>query len=362
MGNCCQDQRPLELVELEPEPVLFPAQRSLVELGPEHAEPGHELGPTPVDPEPEHVELEPEPGDANQDQRPPGDANQDFNSTPDGPQSAPWLPLGVQGQQWGDADNPQRNWPVGIGSMPNLFLLMTMISRFMPLRDMPLQAPAAGPDPSAVDVVRSIKQSMQTNILATVRVGGWVTTWATSLIALIGTAVTECKNLRLVALKGGRACDEELVLIYWIAHQFGFRPVDGEFNLDQTRDGANQEDLFFTSKWRADRANGKSMGMILTVVGSPAKLALEQSVAPRRSCAQAPNLGRVAVVSCPEQAATGLNEHLGKQLNKAMERARAKGFASERNWKASEEANRVYREYFDLERISLADLGVTPTG
>ena len=59
-------------------------------------------------------------------------------------------------------------------------------------------------------------QIMVRRFLATVQTGGWVTGWVGGLIQLIAILIQEGHVLYTLAVKGGPACDEELVLITYI--------------------------------------------------------------------------------------------------------------------------------------------------
>merc|ERR1711879_402320 len=93
------------------------------------------------------------------------------------------------GSQW-----PDRTWPEGVGEPPKFDVLLREIQLRTPLKEKlgpMILKHDAGKNPSPADVVRSIRKNMGTNILTTVYVGGWITTWAIA-IGLIGAAYVEC--------------------------------------------------------------------------------------------------------------------------------------------------------------------------
>merc|ERR1719221_782425 len=81
---------------------------------------------------------------------------------------------------------------------------------------------------------------------------------------------------------------------------------------------------------------------------------------------RAPSLMRCAAVSAPTDDKDGvpinerLNEELLGGLQAATDRVAKKGLAPSISWDTSEEANRTWREYFDLGSYTLAEMGVEP--
>lgn len=257
-------------------------------------------------------------------------------------------------KQW-----PDREWPERIGSKPDFQVLEALIKLVSPLASLPVAEPEHEV-PSAIEMVQRIKDAIETHIHATVGVGGWVTSWARSVIAFIASAFPRCSDILLFAGQGGSACQEELVLIYWIMAKLGFRQQPGDFNDDQTNQ-FNDGLLFYSSAWRLRRKDRSLCRVTLNVVGDTRRIHVLHDVAAYVPNSRLPNLVQVAVVSCPEDSIKALSQKISEDLAKAMDLAARKGYRPEGHWTRSEAACRAYYEYFEMKHVTLAEHGISPT-
>lgn len=240
---------------------------------------------------------------------------------------------------------PNRVWPGNIGSPPDFESLLRLINDLtqIPLneKELVLEQDAS---PSAEEVVEQIRRRMETGVLAIVRVGGWVTAWARLIITQIISALPKCSILKFYAIHGGVACQEELVLIYWIMSQLGFQRVETNFNKFQIINGC----IFYITAWTLQRSNGSTFEVSLTVNGDVGALTIQQGIAPKLSERCEPNLCQVSIVSCPRGAVQPVNDRLGEEFSAAIARAQQKGFRPEESWRASDEAYQAFVNYFEI--------------
>merc|ERR1712039_134478 len=91
-----------------------------------------------------------------------------------------------------------------------------------------LQAASCGKDLEAgakmtpVETVERMKRDMFTQVLATVHCPAWSLSWALAFVNLIAISCSACSGLKLLAVKGGDACDQEIAFIEWAMLALGF--------------------------------------------------------------------------------------------------------------------------------------------
>merc|ERR1712232_783351 len=85
-----------------------------------------------------------------------------------------------------------------------------------------LKLRSGDPASDAIACLEDVRTNCETRVLATAKVGKWITGWGCSMAQLIHSAQQIAAFLWLVAKKGGAACDEELVLIAYILERMGF--------------------------------------------------------------------------------------------------------------------------------------------
>merc|ERR1711924_81463 len=196
----------------------------------------------------------------------------------------------------------------------------------------PLRSPADKTVPSsALELGQRTEEDFSTHVLSTLFVDKWITPWAVSLMALISQSITECSHIVLLALKGGRACDEELMLLPYLMEKLGFgRPSEEQANFSVVRRWSGSELIGrLHQKWHMDRGPD-AFGLLveLRVHRDPESMYIVDSLAPYKCCEKVPNLRRIAMISAPRSnnAIAGINQQLEFQSQIAKERAERKGY------------------------------------
>lgn len=262
---------------------------------------------------------------------------------------------------------------------------------------MSVEVEPAGAMLSAAQVVRAQKNNLTTTVLATVMCPGWSLTWASAVLNTVVMPASSCGTLTLIAIKGGPACDEEVAFIQVLMMELGFTLI---------RNGDNRGTSLLW-EWKLQRKSAGAYKVKLRQFYSlDGTSALPESFAPKQRNSVAPNLKRLAIVSCAEswppingvsqrlnldsqlvkhvldvKRETGnlrpdeelqlqtigvtvndvLNAYIIQALDKTEQRAALKGFAPDADWHSSEEANTVYRAYFDKPYKSLTALAREPS-
>ena len=85
----------------------------------------------------------------------------------------------------------------------------------------------------AAKVVEAVLKSFGTAVLATVNAGAWRLNWIAGLLAVLLCGVKRCRDLNLLAIKGGAACDCEIKFIEALMEELGaevreFRQVEDD--------------------------------------------------------------------------------------------------------------------------------------
>jgi len=241
------------------------------------------------------------------------------------------------------------------------------------------------PRMEAVEVVDDVLNNMETFVLTTIFVRGWSLGWARNLIGFILNNVSTASYVRLIAVQGGPVCEEEVAFTKILLLELGFSIV---FENSGSPEVAER----YTLRCKLDGVQVTTPAMPFEVLVKQYHSVnqiyrnLQQDVSPNWSFSRVPNLQRLAVISCaemwfidghskrlnPEEVdehhpdGMTVNDKLNSEIMRALEdaktRAASKGFRPNENWKKSEEANKVYHEYFDLSLRTLASMGITPTG
>lgn len=208
------------------------------------------------------------------------------------------------------------------------------------------------------ETVAHMTNNFATLVLATVLCPGWSRAWAGALLSLIVTDASRCGLLRLLAVKGGPACDEECAFVILLLRALGFQTRGPE----RFRGGSPTN---FIIEYRLSRSGARdylvSLWQYRSVEKVSSPVGMCRLFCPYKFRSSAPDLARIAVVSCAEKFAAGqrldeegksvndrLNEHLNKALNVAWWHARRKGYRpGTKASKAEEDA------YFDEVAVAL---------
>jgi len=231
---------------------------------------------------------------------------------------------------------PDREWPANIGNPPDFVTLNEVIDAFNACNAAPISGPPAA---DALQCLMDVKANCETRVLATAKVGKWITGWSCSLAQLLFSTQRVAAILSLIAKQGGPACQEELVLLEYILERMGF--VFAEDNFGTTP-------AVYYKKWTKARQEAPDMSVYLTVYRAIENVNVEQLFAPVKKHLAAPNLKRVALISAPADAIDGINEMIKLHVDSATKRTQAKGFRPDEEWTESHEAKDKYFKYFDL--------------
>jgi len=161
-------------------------------------------------------------------------------------------------------------------------------------------------EPSAYDfelagsVLDGVIDEFETIVLATIYCNGWKIGWLRSFLMLILGSYTRCSDLHLKAVKGGPETDMEIRTIEELMWLLGFTVVEDE-------DGAiwrHYNDVYHRTdwSWTIDRPNAHKFTVWLNQSDTVEKVSQDfvaWSFRPARENVFAPNLKRIAVVSCP---------------------------------------------------------------
>lgn len=246
-----------------------------------------------------------------------------------------------------------------LGSEADYTLFDKYLDTLKPHLDGPVEA---GPELSAAEAQRQIRKNLFTFVLATVNCGAWNLSWAMGVTACIIMNCTRCFQLRLFAIKGGKACDCEIVFLERLFDKLGFTNKSACVpNVP-----ASPTCLFW--EWRYRRSDGSWYSVCLEQYFSVESMGyFAHCMHVNKVTIRAPSLMRCAAVSAPTDDKEGvpintrLNETLLAALQDATDRVAKKGLAPSIHWATSEEANRTWREYFDLDPWTLAEMGTKPT-
>ena len=130
--------------------------------------------------------------------------------------------------------NDDRNWVPG--GMPTHQVDRIYGMQLLELKEgrMEAETETSGPK-EAVEVIQAQLDSFFTAVLATVHAGAWRLNWVAGLLFVLLSSVPCCYDLKLLAIKGGAACDCEIKFIEALMEELGaeveaFREVfdDGE--------------------------------------------------------------------------------------------------------------------------------------
>ena len=133
-----------------------------------------------------------------------------------------------------------------------------------------------------------------THVLATVYCPAWARSWANMLLSLVVQNATAAECLKLLAVKGGPACDEECAFVFVLLAELGFRC---------TRDNKDTANYAIQAQWRLSRKDAPdyivSLYQYYDVQHTDKQF--EENFAPTEGYTCAPLLQRFAVISCAEK-------------------------------------------------------------
>ncbi|CAK0817369.1 unnamed protein product [Prorocentrum cordatum] len=181
---------------------------------------------------------------------------------------------------------------------------------------------------SAADTVRAMKTNFYTNVLATVECHAWSVTFAANFLTLVRMNAPKCCKLSCYAVEGGPACKQEVQFMIYVLPKIGLQ-LHPEFPQSLTNPTRTHWRFFM------GRSGAKPFYVNLIVYPTVADVSVDRGLAPWKMSALAPNLHRIAVVSCPVEGRMGenindvLNERINESLTRAALRADAKGFVSD---------------------------------
>ena len=79
-----------------------------------------------------------------------------------------------------------------------------------------------GPKNTPSDAAADLLGNLITLVLATVRCGGWKSAWCNGVMGMLFETYPRCSNVTCVAVKGGPATDDEILMFVDIMAQLGF--------------------------------------------------------------------------------------------------------------------------------------------
>ena len=211
-------------------------------------------------------------------------------------------------------------------------------SRLLPLSELPLKQ-HEGDDPEAIDVARGIKDNLETIILATVHCPGWRKSWIQSFVMTVITQYMQCSYVMLQSVKGGAATDCEINFIEEVMPLMGFTVAynHGKPAFRTSASNWTGKAPFTEWRWEIQRPGAKPFMVNLYQYQDADNLPVEfvEIFAwAFQDQSKAPNLRRVAVVSCPLKGLPPanqlthdiLNKKLAEGLDRGLERATTKGW------------------------------------
>jgi len=236
-----------------------------------------------------------------------------------------------------------------------------LIQRFLPLDSIPLKA---GRKLSPTEAIQQMKNQLYTQVLATVYCPGWRASWAMGVVGMILANYAECTTLRLLAVKGGPGCDGEIEFLTLLMPLLGFRRQDGIKEptvgkpIRRECDGGNFVRLNWY--WKINRPGAEPMAVFLDQFRTVEMCEhMDVHLNCRESESVAPNLKRVAVISCPVFDADGrqinetLNAKITDSFDRSIERAKNKGYQPDVKGYGATKA--TWAEYFGRGRSGSLD-------
>ena len=79
-----------------------------------------------------------------------------------------------------------------------------------------------GTKPTPGAAAAALLGNLFTLVLATVRCGGWKSNWCNGVMGMLFETYPRCSNVTCVAVKGGPATDDEILMFVDIMAQLGF--------------------------------------------------------------------------------------------------------------------------------------------
>lgn len=147
----------------------------------------------------------------------------------------------------------------------------------------------------------------------------------------------QCSIIRLLAVKGGPGTDGEVEFLELLMPELGFTVVSHQKQLQTPNQQRTACSLFAAVywEWTISRARGMALVVTLTQYQKVEYFDnMEQALIVSKEHSQAPNLLRVAVVSCPLKDEADnpvherLNEKIVQALDVAIDRVEQKGYAT----------------------------------
>ena len=179
----------------------------------------------------------------------------------------------------------------------------------------------------AGEVVQATLDSFFTAVLATVHAGAWRLNWVAGLLFVLLCSVPRCRDLTLLAIKGGDACDCEIKFIEALMEELG---AEVETFAKEAGDG---QIIVWGWKLKRKDAGNCSVWLIQYQKVEYARVEMLQGdFLPDKAFTHAPDLSRVAVVSAPvvDKEGKPIAERLNENVSQALEGAKAladeKGF------------------------------------
>ena len=176
---------------------------------------------------------------------------------------------------------------------------------------------------SAEDVVDACLRCFDTIVLLSVNAGNWRSCWVRSLITTLLLNVPRCRLFKMIAVRGGAACDCEIQFIEIFMELLGAEVIQK----------AEDQGTSLVWTWSMKRDGVDPCLVVLEQYQTVEDATVPIDFHPTRNFTHAPNLMRCAVVSAPERDIAGepiaarLNKNVGDALAAAKEEAVRKGFA-----------------------------------
>jgi len=169
-----------------------------------------------------------------------------------------------------------------------------------------------------MQAARLAQSNVDTNVLATLAIPAWRVTWALGIVTKIVSAYPLCKQLIMVAVKGGPATDCEIRFVEHVMPLLGFSVAT--HTVEQHAAARHWQ-------WRIERPNASPYVVTMLQWYDPRHVSITSTLVsmltPYLERAAAPHLIRVVVASSPLLNTHGESVHaiLNNTINAALQQA-----------------------------------------
>ena len=173
-----------------------------------------------------------------------------------------------------------------------------------------------GAKPTPSEAAAALLGNLFTLVLATVRCGGWKSNWCNGVMGMLLETYPRCQHVICVAVKGGPATDDEILMFVDILAQLGF----------ECRTEAEVWHSGLVWRWQHKRSDGSMYGIDLYQIKKVEEFTqlpnfFHQVMVVPEQQSMAPELKRVVVLSAPVTTLDGtcVNDVLNAFVNEALE-------------------------------------------